>query len=38
MYSNCTKNHAVDKTSSKQNILTEEVNDKTFLEELKETL
>ena len=38
MYSNCTKNHAVDKTSSKQNILTEEVNDKKFLEELKETL
>lgn len=35
-YTTCTKNHAVDKTSSKQNITTEE--DINFFNELKEML
>ena len=38
IYSTTTKNHAVDKTSSKQNITTEEFNEPSFLEELKKML
>ena len=36
VYTTCTKNHAVDKTSAKQNILTEE--DPNFLKDIKEML
>lgn len=38
VYSTTTKNHAVDKTSSKQNITTEEFNESSFLDELKNML
>jgi hypothetical protein len=38
VYSTTTKNHAVDKTSSKQNITTEEFDEPGFLDELKKML
>lgn len=38
VYSTTTKNHAVDKTSSKQNITTEEFDEPSFLDELKKML
>jgi len=38
IYSTTTKNHAVDKTSSKQNITTEEFDEPGFLDELKKML
>lgn len=38
IYSTTTKNHAVDKTSSKQNITTEEFDEPGFLDELKNML